>query len=452
MKVQVMVTNSSKAAAASTTIDASLGPADTVLNVQDFVASVTNTFSFPDQKLIFNGKVLPPNSRLSDHDVKEDDVLEFVFTASEQTFVKQLSDLLGKQAVSPEELGFLYSYKYSVSCDDALKAMGYTDGPRSFLESQKCFSFTGDLVKITQAAEKAVQPSAGLCPIKEDKVHGLIEVSVAVEVHVAGRSPELLERDEDDDVYMHLEASDTVARTKEIIAAAEQMPFPDRELQLGGKKLEDGQSLGETGVKNGANLVLVVRASEAALAAQLGELLRDRKALSPSELSLHYCQRFGTPVGQALRTLGLHSNLGRFLEGHAQFSVAGGCVTLVDGPKLTVPLSKEEQEARAMQTLDNILDLISETSFLSINDVRKGHGNDGEVQALIFVNGLPPAPKVQTTILKGLRQAVASSLESMTDIEPSIKNASIVGDVVQVQVEDSQKVSLRLAAATSCFQ
>jgi len=342
MKVQVVITNSNKASANSKTIDATVGPTDTVLNVQELIASITKTFSFPDQKLLMKGKVLPSNHRLSDCGVKDGDVLEFQFQASEQTIIKQLSDLLGKQAMSPSELSLLYSYRYAVSIEDALKALGYVNAqPRAFLEGQKCFSFQGDCVKLAQASEKAVESSNCLPSIKEDKAHGVIEVSVAVELQMAGRSPELLPREEDDDIFLRLEASDSVARAKEIIAANEQMPFPCRDLMLGEKKLEDGLSLGESGVKNGCLLVMVVHASEASLAQQLEELLYKRAALSPSELGLHYCQRFGTPVGQALRTLGLHTNLARFLQGHSQFSVTGGCVTLANGPKPTTPMSQQ---------------------------------------------------------------------------------------------------------------
>jgi len=450
MKVQVVVKNSNKAAAASTTIDATVGPADTVLNVQEHIASMTNTFSFPDQKLLFKGKALPGAQSLSECGVKEGDVLEFQFQASEQTLVTQLTDLLGKQTVSPEELGFLYSYRYAVSCDDALKALGFNGKIRSFMESQKCFAFQGDRVRIVQPNERTVQPF-GLCSIQEDKVHGLIAVSVALEVHVAGKSPELLSHDEDDDILMHLEASDTVARAKDIIAASEQMPFPDRQLRLGDQKLEDGVSLDEAGVKNGSTLVMVVHASEASLAAQLEELLTERKALSHSELGLHYCQRFGTPVGQALRILGLHRNLGRFLEGHSQFSCAGGCVTLANGPKLITPMT-EQEEAHVEETLDRIVDLVCEASFLGIDDVKRGKGANGEVQATVFVNGLPPSH--QAPLLKGLQKAVASSLQAMRDDEPIIDSASIVGEEVQVLVEGSRTVSIRLEAAVApvCFQ
>jgi len=338
MKVQVVVTNSNKATTSSQTIDATVGPTDTVLNVQERIASITKTFSFPNQKILMKGKVLPGSQRLCDCGVKEGDVLEFQFQASEQTIVQQLSDLLGDKAMSPTELSLLYSYRYAVSFEDALKALGYANGElRPFLENQKYFAFQGDCVKLVQLAQKATQP----CAIQEDKVHGIIVVNVAVEVRVAGRSPELLSGDEDEDMSIRLEVSDTVEKAKEVIAANQQMPFPHRDLLLGERKLEDELSLSEAGVKDGSLLVMVVHASEASLAQQLEKLLFKRTALSSSELGLRYCQRFGTPVGQVLRTLGLHSNLGRFLEGHAQFSVTGGCVTLASSSKFNTPMSQQ---------------------------------------------------------------------------------------------------------------
>lgn len=343
MKVQVVVKNSNKASPTSTTLEAIVGATDTVTNVMEYVASTTKTFSFPDQKILFNGKALAGKQRLSDCGIKEGSVLEFVFQGSEQNLIQQLSDLLEKKTLALEELNFLYSYRYAASFEDALKAVGHGDGNiRDFMEGQKCFSIHGHLVKVVQAIEKVEQQSAGLCSIKEDRAHGVIEVSVSIEVHVAGKSPEPVECDEDDDIYMSLESSDTVAKAKAVIAAYEQMPFQDLDLMLGETKLEDGISLSEAGVKNGSALVLAVHASESSLSSQLEELLWERAALSPSELGLLYCQRFGTPVVQALRTLGLHGNLRRFLEGQSRFLLTGGCVTLADGPKLVTPLSPEQ--------------------------------------------------------------------------------------------------------------
>jgi len=450
MKVQVKITNLNKDITSSTTMEATVGPTDTVLSVQELITSVTKTFVFPDQKLLFKGKEFPGNQSLTQCGIKDGDMLEFVFQASEQTLVQQLSDLLGKQAMSPDELGLLYSYRYAVSFEDTLKALGHTTGKlRSFLESQKCFSFANDLVKVVQANTKALQQPAALCPIKEDKAHGLIEVKVSVEVRVPGRSPKLLSLDEEEEAYMRLESSETVLRSKEIIAASQQMPFPDRELWLGSHQLQDDVPLAESGVKNGSALLMVVNASEASLASQLEELLAERTGLSPSDIGLHYCQRYGTPLGQALRTLGIPANVGRFLEGHSQFSLANGCVTLSNGPKLTTPPT-EQEELDALDALDYVIDLICEASFLSIDRVKREHCVAGEVHATALVNGLPQAQ--QAPLLQGLQKAVASTLQALRDEEPSIQFAGMHGDKVKVDVEGSQTVFIRLAAAPPCFK
>jgi hypothetical protein len=345
MKVQVVIKNTNKTAAASTILDVIVGPGDKVLDVQERIADTTKTSAFPDQKLLSKGQALPSNKRLRECGIQEGDVLEFWFQASEQTVTKQLTDLLGQKAMSPEELSLLYSYRYASSVDDALQILGHVNGHlRSFLQNQKCFSFQGDVVKVATTTECPVATPMGLSPIKEDKVHGVIEVDICVEVHIVGKAPELLSSDEDEDVRMRLEASETVGRTKEILSASQQMPFPDLKLLLGGHELSDELSLDEAGVKNGSALVMVVHASEVALAAQLEQLLLERVGLSPSELGLHYCQRFGTPVAQVLRTLGLHGNLRRFLESQSQFAIAGGCVSLVSGSKLASPLSQQSQD------------------------------------------------------------------------------------------------------------
>ena len=50
---------------------------------------------------------------------------------------------------------------------------------------------------------------------------------------------------------------------------------------------------------------MVVHASEASLITQLEDVLQQRMAVSPGDLGLLYCQRFGTPVVQ-VRTLMEH--------------------------------------------------------------------------------------------------------------------------------------------------
>jgi len=346
MKLQVIVKNLNKTATTGTSVETTVGPSDTALSLLERVSSVTNTLCFPNQKLRFNGKDLPDDLRLSSSDIKDGDVLELVFEASDDTLAKQLSDLLGDKALAVEELGLLYIHRHLVSVGDALKALGHATGKlHDFLAEQKHFSIEGSLVKTAKVSPKS---STSPCTTGQKGrfqviLQGPIEVRVDIEIHVPGNAPERLLCDEDDLDWLRLDASGSVAKAKEIITAFNQMPFRDCDLVLGETTLEDHLSLHDAGVSNGTHLVMIVRASTNSLVSQLETLLLERVGLSPNELSSHYCHRFGTSISMALRTLGLPSSLKQFLEAQPQFYITGGCVTLANGPKLLTPPPRQDK-------------------------------------------------------------------------------------------------------------
>jgi hypothetical protein len=427
MKVQVVVTSSNKfAGTSSERLELTVMPMDTVNELQERIVTMTNTFPFSDKRMLFNGKVLDGTKSVSVCGIVEGDVLEFVFEASEHLFVQQLSDLIGKQTMSVEELRLLYIHRQGISVDDVLKFMGHTNQKFfAFLEDQKCFCLNGDFVSVLQGNDKT-QALDNSCSNQ-----GHYEVKVTVEIHVPGRPSHVISDDELDEAPMVLQRSDTVARVKEILAAAKLVPFPDRELLLAGTKLQDNLSMSDAGVTDGALLVLSVCASESALVSQLVELLGERTPLSPTDLSLHYCQRFGTPVCQSLRMLGLRGNFRRFIEGHPRFSLNDGCVTLVD-------------DAQARHVLDSVIDLLSESCFLNIDSIDKsGHGPHGESIAKVFVKGLPAA--TNDPMIGALQKAVASSLQTVNG-GSNVECASVDGGLIQVRM-DGKAACLSLAAA-----
>jgi hypothetical protein len=339
MKVRVIVKSSNKAIV-PTTLDANISPSETAFAFQERIATIANVLCFPDQQLVFQSKSLAPNARLADIGVKNGDVFELMYDASEKIIVKQLSELLGTKCLHPEELSLLYVHRHFVTLSDALKAVDQGYKLHEFLASQKAFLLKDGLVSVVSAAE-TMQPAATRC------ANDQIEVTVAIDVQVVGKGTNFtaLDSDEENDLScIRLNSCETVCKAMEVIAAVQQMPFPTRDLILSGKKLEPNSSLHDAGVQNGAHLVMKVVASEASLSQQLVCVLEERTALSPSELGLHYCQRFGTPVCQALRTLGLHSNLRRFLESQPQFTTVGGCVTLSSAPKIAASLLKIQEE------------------------------------------------------------------------------------------------------------
>jgi uncharacterized ubiquitin-like protein YukD len=419
MKVQVIMKSANKVAVTSVEkFDVVVKPTDTALDLKERVSSLASTFAFPDTHLMFKGKALDGNQNLSDCGVVEGDALEFIFEASEQTLVKQLLDLLGDHAVSPEELALLYIHRYGTSIEEVFKLLGHANQKiNTFLESQKCFSCENGLVKP--------------CAVTDAKEEGAIEVRVSVQLgDSAKHSLASFDDDDMDEAALSLGRSSTVAKAKKIIAAAELVPFPEQDLFLGDRKLVDELSLDEAGVRNGDSLVLAVRASEATLVAQLVELLRERAALSPNELSLLYSQRFGSPVCQALRMLGLHSNIRRLLERHEDFSISGGCVTLRD-----------------CSIVDIAIKALAETSFLNISFVEKGGcGPRGESVATIFVKGLPTSE--ESPVLDSLRHAVVKSLVAGVAGTSNISNATVDDDLIRVQIQ-GQIACLQLVAADS---
>lgn len=345
MKLQVIVSSLNKTATKNAAIEVTVGAADTVFSLLERLSSVTNTMCFPDQKLHFNGNRLSEDLRLSASEIKDGDTVELSYEASDDTLVKQLSDLLGDKALSMEELGLLYIHRHLAPVTDALKALGHATGKlQHFLADQKHFSIEGNLVKVQRSPKCSASPRS---PTQKGRftciLQALIAVSVEIEIRVPGKAAKRQSSDEDDLDQLRLDTSGSVAQAKEIIAAYNQIPFPDCDLMLEGQILEGKLSLHEAGISEGANLVIVVHASQDSLTSQLEALLLERVGLSPNELSLHYCQRFGTPVSKVLRTLGLPSNLKAFLEGQPQFSIAGGCVTLASGPKVATPPPQQDK-------------------------------------------------------------------------------------------------------------
>jgi len=341
MKIQVIVKNISATADNQTTVKATVAPGDKVSNVMEFVASTANIVAFPDQKMCFQGKELALAKTLSEYGIEDNSVLELAFQASEQTLVKQLSELLGETSMSQQELSFMYSYRYGMSLDDAFKILGMSkEQIRSFFENSKELTLQNGNAKV--AGAQKVTPTADSPQVEQPPA--FVKINVSIKLEGSGTTKGSMLDDEEDDMLVRLDTRQTVAQAKEIIAAIAQTSFPDRDLWKGDQKLEDCHTLAEAGVQDESSLVMSVYASDSALASQLEALLSERDALSPNELGLHFCQRHGVPVSQALRTLGLHSNLRRFLESQSIFAIKGGCVTLVHGRPLLTPLGALPEE------------------------------------------------------------------------------------------------------------
>merc|ERR1719359_563085 len=89
---------------------------------------------------MFEGEKMAVDKALSTYGVKESSSLDFVVEASEESIMKQLTDLLRHRDLTCDELGLLYCYKHGVSINQALKTIGIeTVKLADFLKDRKEF-------------------------------------------------------------------------------------------------------------------------------------------------------------------------------------------------------------------------------------------------------------------------------------------------------------------------
>merc|ERR1719395_449642 len=86
---------------------------------------------------MLNGEKLDGTKTLADYDIQESNFLDFVINATEDSLVQQLTELLQARDLTSDELGLLYCYKHGVSINQALKTIGYTEKFPDFIKKQK---------------------------------------------------------------------------------------------------------------------------------------------------------------------------------------------------------------------------------------------------------------------------------------------------------------------------
>lgn len=138
------------------TFELVVGSTDTVLNVKERVSAL-QLVPFHDQDLKFDGEVLTDGKRLSECGIKEGASLDIEVKTSESSFVRQLSEMLQARDLSADELGLLYCYKYGLSITQALKIVGHTGKFQDFLAKQKLFLVENGRVTLVRE-DSALKP------------------------------------------------------------------------------------------------------------------------------------------------------------------------------------------------------------------------------------------------------------------------------------------------------
>jgi hypothetical protein len=483
MKVQVHVKMCQGKAAGGSLAPLVLfvGPSDTAAGLRSRVEAVEPLAGVFAAKsfVIFEAQTLQDGQRLADSGVKEGCSLDLVVQVSTQALAQQLAELLKAQAsaVSLEELSLMFSHSHGVSIGRVLEALGCETKLGHFLEGNcKLFAVKDGLVSLLRAdhaASKALeQIPEESCPAPAPRAEEL-EVRVSIrwpeeEGAAAASPPSAAEPEGWTALHRAAEqgqghgeiaakrlaaagdraaelafkcncrvsAGETVQAVKSRISQAELLPFPQQELMLGGRVLDDGAQLWdslqeeETGLRT---LELVVRPSENILAEQLVGLLLPRasRASSPDELSLLYCYRHGTTITRALKFLGRKEKFSDFLKRQKHFILENGCVMLA--PTGIV---------KASRLLDTVLEGLS---FLNIRRVEK-QLQTGNITATISLDGLPSTGQGKDRWLPALLKSVASGLQERLDQEgPGIHSICLAEGSVQVKAEDLTTVVLRFS-------
>jgi len=303
---------------------------------------------------------------------------------------------------------------------------------------------------------------------------------------------------------------ETILSVKERIAASQLIAFPDQDLVLNEKVLDENKTLAQCGVPDAATLDFVIKATEESLAQQLGELLQARD-LSSDELGLLYCYKHGVNINQALKTIGFTEKFPDFVRKQKHLSLENGRVSLVrdgtskpeeikkkppvteqpkpvkepqliaprqhvepkpqvavtkiDAPAAAVAESADSQEyldlhntisgrsfnSKVAQTLNDIIELVTEKLFLNVSSVAKG-GSVGkgtaingitDAEVVFFLQGLPPCQ--HSKWLPALLKSVSGVLTEHFSNDHSIEGIEATEDSVHMKVKGCVELDLRFS-------
>lgn len=428
MKVLVTLKTLKSEAVDNQALSLSVGLDDTVRAVKERLELFEPAAALPGVNLVFNGKELDDNLRLSDCGVKEGTALDLVAGVTAEDFAQQLMDLLQARDLPLEELGLLYGHRHGATVDQVLKLLGRDTKLSHFLGGSKQFILEGGRVRLALVPQKPALASPGLqkgLAWTTEESHPPSAEGAQVSVVVRLQTPSECEAVAS--VEVTVGAKDTALSVKERAAAIEMIPFSDMELLLDGEALGDSERLGERALRRGGRLELLAHATEQGLAAQLAQLQEGygERASSPDELGLMYCYKHGAPVTRALKLLGLKEGLRDFLKRREEFVVKNGCVMLASA-----------KGNRAMDTL------LEAASFLNIHHVERSV-KGASAKATVYMTGLPA--ECQDRWLPGLLRSVAGGLQERLDGSQGLGNVAVVGDAVQVKGEGASMHEIRFA-------
>jgi hypothetical protein len=119
-------------------------------------------------------------------------------------------------------------------------------------------------------------------------------------------------------------------------------------------------------------------AGEVSLCNQLSGLLQD-KEMSPEELNLHYCYRFGQNIADVLGMIGFDGKLHDFVAKQKCLSLRNGCVALAKAS------DAEELVAMEKPPMEDYMKALSEAETASTID-DDGDNDEGSAESEVDIN------------------------------------------------------------------
>jgi hypothetical protein len=132
---------------------------ETVRVVLDKVAA-SQLLAFPEISLVVEGKRAEPSASLAAAGVTNGSTVDFVLESTVKSLVAQLGELLKARALTFDELGLLYCYRYGLSLNQALKTLGVSGTLKDMVAEHSDFEMNKGKVGLVKAGEPASAPAA----------------------------------------------------------------------------------------------------------------------------------------------------------------------------------------------------------------------------------------------------------------------------------------------------
>jgi len=372
----------------SSNFDFTVNADETIQSVKERIAA-SQLIAFPDQDLVLNDKVLNETMTLEQCGIHDAASLEFVIKATEDCLAQQLADLLQARDLSSDELGLLYCYKHGVSINQALKTIGCTEKFPDFIRKQKQLSIDNGRVSLVRSDTKLKPFSAG------EEIKKILQEN-------GGR----------------MEITNLCSKFTQKFNVSIQSIVSMKPAEY---------------LEKEKNLFAVMGQGQVALKSALVE--QQKPAREPQPAVQRQPQEESKPKAPV-----------NIQASEAQVSEPADCQEYLD---LHNTISGRSFNSKVAQTLNDIVDVVTEKSFLNVAQVVKG-GSVGrgtaitgttDAEIVFFLKGLPPCQ--HSKWLPALLRAVAGVLTEHLTNDHSVEGIETTNDSVHMKVKGCVEVDLR---------